>query len=58
MMQHIDDLLVTLGLILLAVGVFVLAGWVAVVFFAGFVCLIAGVAVAVRDNGRVDRPKG
>lgn len=58
MMHHIDDLLVGAGLILLGIGVYILAGWVAVLFYAGFVLLLAGVAIGIKANGRVDRSAG
>lgn len=50
MKNHMDDVLVGSGLLLLTAGVYLAAGWVALLFFCGFVLLIAGVALAIRGG--------
>lgn len=52
MMQHIDDIFVAAGVLLLGIGIYFHSGLLTVVFYAGIVCLIAGGIIATRVNGR------
>lgn len=57
MIPDLDDLLVGGGVMLLALGVWLAWGLVALVFFSGIAMILAGVLLAVRGDGRtrVDR---